>query len=152
MAKLDDNGKRDLIEALRLTHRRIDQLIDLGVLVAGGDEKFDVERNIERYRAYKDRDFDYVERELKQATYALEDGLRLLRSEKNVQKRRELQERHKIGANIGRLDGAFRLGNALASEGQRPLLSQHTSRTVGDAINELFSLLGMEIDASAASG
>ena len=146
MGKLAENGKQAMIDEIGLTQRRVDQLIEHGVLVAGGDNVFDFELNLRRYRAYKARDFDYVARELGEASAALEVGLKVLRAETNLKKRRQIEKREAFGANVGRLDRAFLLGNAMAPEGHRPLLSIVTNQAVGAMIGEYCELLGVEIN------
>jgi hypothetical protein len=144
--KLERNGKLDLITELSLTQRRVDQLIEVGVLVAGHDEKFDVEWNVRRYRAYRADDREYVISELTEAAEKFEDGMRRLKAEPDMTKRRKLADRDNIGAQIGRLDAAYRLGNAMSEEGRRPLLSRYTGQEVGKAISAYFGTLGMVIN------
>lgn len=152
--KLERNGKLELIERLGLTQRRIDQLIEAGVLIEGHDGNFDVDWNSRRYRAYRDTDRDYVAAELNAAGDALNDGLRKLRAEPGVAKRRKIAERDRIGAQIGKMDAAYRLGNAMAPDGHRKVLNVVTNLAVGEAISEYFSLLGMSIsdDVSVRGG
>lgn len=141
MTKLERTGKLALVDRIGLTRRRVDQLIDLGVLIAGCDEGFDLVLNERRYRAFRDIDREYVAAELNAATDSLQDGLRRLRATPDIEKRRKIAKRDKIGAQIGRIDAAFRLGNSMTSEESRPLIAMATDRAVGDAISEFFDLL-----------
>lgn len=143
MTKLQENGKRELIDRLALTERRVNQLVDSGVIVESGDGTFDVERNLRRYRAYRDGDFEYVAGELASASDRFSDGIRRLQAEPDMEKRRTLEERDPIGPQIGRLDAAFRLGNAMSREHSRPLLDEYTGRKIGDCFNLYLQTLGM---------
>jgi hypothetical protein len=67
----------------------------------------------------------------------------LLRAEKSLRRRRKLEEKNRVGAQIGRLDAAYRLGNAIAPEGQRELLNAFAGREIGDAVSAYLDLLGM---------
>lgn len=144
--KLERNGKLELIAELGLSHRRVDQLIDIGVLIAGFDEVFHLDLNVRRYRAYRDKDREYVVGELEDAARKFDDGMRRLKAEPDMAKRRKLAERDDTGAQIGRLDAAFRLGNAISEEASRPLLNRYTGREVANAMSAYFGILGMVID------
>lgn len=139
--------KLELAKYLEISRRHVDRLIDDGVLIADPDCRFDLERNQRRHNAFKNHDTAFVDFELRTSVEALTEGMRELRGISSMAKRRKAAERLKVGHNIGRLDAAFQLGNAMASEGHRPLLADYCGRVVGEAIGEYFDLLGIEMGA-----
>lgn len=150
MAKrLEDNGKQDLIDELGITPRRLNQLIQMGVIDAGGDEVFDLAINTRRYHAYKDGDREYVFAELTAAAHAFDDGMRRLQAEPDMKKRRALAERDGIGAHIGRLDAAYRLGNSMQEEHRQPLLARYCNQEVGKAASAFFAAIGVVVSDDA---
>jgi len=145
MTKFGD--KLELAKYLEISRRHVDRLVDDGVLIADPDDRFDLERNQRRHDAFKNHDIAFVDFELRASVEALTEGMRELRGISNISKRRKTAERLKVGHNIGRLDAAFQLGNAMASEGHRPLLRDYCGRVVGEAVGEYFDLLGIEMQA-----
>lgn len=143
MTKLDENGKRELVDRLALSERRVNQLIETGVIVESGDGTFDVETNRRRYQAFKDEDREYVISELSAASERFVAGIRRLEAEPDMTKRRAIEKRDPVGPEIGKMDGAYRLGNAISEQGHRPLLAMFTGRNVGDMFNLYCQTLGL---------
>lgn len=143
MTKLQENGKRELIDRLALSERRVHQLVGDGIIIESGDGTFDVELNLRRYRAFKDDDVEYVATELMTACEKFTDGIKRLKQEPDLEKRRAMEKRDPVGPQIGRLDRAFRLGNAMSREASRPLLNNYTGRQIGDCFNIYLETLGL---------
>jgi hypothetical protein len=134
----DDTGtKMDLAERLRLTRRRVDQLIDAGMFYARVDGAFDITANAERYRAYRRKDVDWIADELERIAGQISGGLKQMTATSSLPKRRKLAR--EIGPLIPQLDAAMRVGNAISPSGQRDLLDEHTNMITGQLIGELLA-------------
>ncbi len=105
----DDTGtKQDLADRLRLTRRRVDQLIDAGVFYARADGAFDIGANAERYRAYRRKDVAWIAEELERLAAEITSGLKQMTATSSLPKRRKLAR--EIGPLIPALDAAMRVG------------------------------------------
>jgi hypothetical protein len=136
--RTDDNGtKQDLAERLRLTRRRVDQLIDAGVFYARADQSFDIAANCERYRAYRRKDIDWIAEELERLAAQITACLKQMRATSSPPKRRKLAR--EIGPLIPQLDAAMRVGNAISPSGQRDLLDDYTGTLTSRLLGELLA-------------
>jgi hypothetical protein len=136
----DDTGtKMDLAERLRLTRRRVDQLIDAGMFYARVDGAFDITANAERYRAYRRKDVDWIAEELERLAGQISAGLKQMRATSSRPKRRKVAR--EIGPLIPALDAAMRVGNAISPLGHRDLLNQYTTTLTNGLIDEVLAEL-----------
>jgi hypothetical protein len=147
---MEFGGKNELEARLQLGRRQIDRLEALGVLIAGSDERFDLALNERRYRAFMGRDADYVARQIDKAVEDFQAGMAELAAEPDLHKRRKLAETLKAGSAIGQLDAAMRLGNAISSEAQRPLLGIVTRGEIARLLATYLDLLEFEYAEDSA--
>jgi hypothetical protein len=134
----DDSGtKQDLAERLRLTRRRVDQLIDAGVLYARADKSFDIAANAERYRAFQRKDVEWIAEELERLAASINAALKQMRATSSALKRRKIAR--EVGPLIPQLDAALRVGNAIAPTGQRDLLNDYANMLTSGLIGELLA-------------
>jgi hypothetical protein len=133
----DTGTKIDLAERLRLTRRRVDQLIDAGVFYARADGAFDLTANAERYRAYRRKDVDWISEELERLAGQISGALKQMRATSSVPKRRKLAK--EVGPLIPALDAAMRTGNLLSPSGQRELLDEFTNMLIAGLIGEFLA-------------
>lgn len=136
------NGRPCIIKGpvarIKLSVRRVQQLEELGVFVchpAGGFEK---EKNVRRYKLFKDGDHSQVSVELQVAAELVDELVKTLENEPSLPKRRKIaQER---GHTLGRLVDAFDLSTAMAADYQRPLLGHYANMVLGRTLGRFFYL------------
>lgn len=141
--KSERNGKNELVDRLGLTPRRIEQLVNDGVIIANSQGQFDLDENLNRYRVFKQKDLGWLSRQMTRNADDLRTGFQKLYDANSVAQRRALGPQ--VGPLIGETDDLMRLGAAISVEGKRPLLNHFTNMTIGALLSEYFALLGYEI-------
>ena len=141
--------QQELARHLGISDRRVRQLeAELVISRLDGDPaRYDLDVNARRYRLYANRDIDTVCDEILEATKDVEDVLKRLANEPDIQKRREIAKED--GGAIGRLDGAMKLATALQPEHSREMARTFNNLIIGRAAGDFFELCNWRLDTSA---
>ena len=141
--------QQELARHLGISDRRVRQLeAELVISRLDGDPaRYDLDVNARRYRLYANRDIDTVCDEILEATKDVEDVLKRLANEPDIQKRREIAKED--GGAIGRLDGAMKLATALQPEHSREMARTFNNLIIGRAAGDFFELCNWRLDISA---
>ena len=113
----------------------------------GDTARYDLDVNARRYRLYANRDIDTVCDEIIEASKDVEDVLKRLANEPDIQKRREIAKQD--GGAIGRLDGAMKLATALQPEHSREMARTFNNLIIGRAAGDFFELCNWRLDTSS---
>lgn len=135
---MDVLNQQDLARRLNVTDRNIRLLEDRGVIVRLPSGEYDLSKNLERYRLFRDRDLYTVADRIEDAAKCVDDLLAAMEAELDVDARRTILRAR--GAVVGQFVDWMALANAMRPEAERGLLEIVTDTISGQTVGMVLHL------------
>ena len=135
---MDALNQQNLARRLNVTDRNIRLLEDRGVIVRLPSDEYDLSRNLERYRLFREGDLLAVADRIEDAMRDVVDLLATMEAEPDVEVRRTIIHAH--GAIVGQFIDWMSLANAMRPEAERGLLEIVTNTISAQTVGRVLHL------------